>query len=101
MLQPDTFLRWHRIALVWHWNSKSRRLPGRPEGAANIRDLIQRMSQANPLRRAPRIQRELPKLGLRGAIHCGQIFAAAAQTAVPGSKIMHAPDQTDLQPRLL
>ena len=49
MVQPDTVLRWHRQAFAWHWTRKSRRLPGRPEVAANIRDLIRRMSQANPL----------------------------------------------------
>jgi hypothetical protein len=43
---------------------KRRCLPGRPEVAANIRDLIRRMSQANPLRGAPRIHGELLKLGI-------------------------------------
>jgi hypothetical protein len=47
MVQPDTVIRWHRKAFAWHWTRKSRRLPGRPEVAANIRDLIRRMSQAN------------------------------------------------------
>jgi hypothetical protein len=49
MVQPDTVLRWHRRAFAWHWTRESRRLPGRPEIAANIRDLIRRMHQANPL----------------------------------------------------
>ena len=40
MVQPDTVLRWHRRAFAWHWTRKSRRLPGRPEAAAHIRDLI-------------------------------------------------------------
>ena len=64
IVQPDTVLRWHRRAFAWHWTRKSRRLPGRPEVAANIRDLIQRMSQANPLWGAPRIHGELLKLGI-------------------------------------
>src|SRR6184192_2071063 len=38
--------------------------PGRPEVAANIRDLIRRMRQANPLWGAPRIHGELLKLGI-------------------------------------
>jgi hypothetical protein len=62
MVQPDTVLRWHRRAFAWHWTRKSRRIPGRPEVAANIRDLIRRMSQANPLWGAPRIHGELLKL---------------------------------------
>ena len=49
MVQPDTVLRWHRRAFAWHWTRKSRLPPGRPEVAANIRDLIRHMSQANPL----------------------------------------------------
>src|SRR5271166_4813037 len=48
MVQPATVLRWHRRAFAWHWTRKSRRLPGRPEVAANLRDLIRRMRQANP-----------------------------------------------------
>src|SRR5260370_29135294 len=64
MVQPDTVLRWHRRAFAWDWTRKSRRLPGRPEVASNIRDLIRRMSQANPLWGAPRIHGELLKLGI-------------------------------------
>ena len=64
MVQPDTVLRWHRRPFAWHWTRKSRRLPGRPEVAANIRGLIRRMSQANPLWGAPRIHGELLKLGI-------------------------------------
>ena len=64
MVQPDTVIRWHRKAFAWHWTRKSRRLPGRPEVAANIRDLVRRMSQANPLWGAPRIHGELLKLGI-------------------------------------
>jgi len=64
MVQPDTVLRWHRRAFAWHWSRKSRRLSGRPEVAAKIRDLIQRMGRANPLWGAPRIHGELLKLGI-------------------------------------
>src|SRR5207302_1881502 len=72
MVQPDTVLRWHRRAFAWYWTRKSRRLPGRPEIAANIRDLILRMHQANPLWGAPRIHGEL--LRDRDAIY-GRDFA--------------------------
>ena len=67
MVRPDTVLRWHRRAFAWHWTRKSRRHPGRPEVAANIRDLIRRMRQANPLWGAPRIHGELLKLGIEVA----------------------------------
>jgi putative transposase len=64
MVQPDTVLRWHRRAFAWHWTRKSRRRPGRPAVAANIRELIRRMRLANPLWGAPRIHGELLKLGI-------------------------------------
>src|SRR5260370_16026621 len=64
MVQPDTVLRWHRRAFAWHCARKSRRPPGSPAVPGNIRDLIRRMSQANPLWGAPRIHGELLKLGI-------------------------------------
>src|SRR6516225_5379561 len=64
MVQPDTVLRWRGRAFAWYWTRKSRRRPGRPEVAANIRDLIRRMRLANPLWGAPRIHGELLKLGI-------------------------------------
>jgi putative transposase len=64
IVQPDTVIRWHRRAFAWYWTRKSRRHPGRPEVAAEIRDLIRRMSQVNPLWGAPRIHGELLKLGI-------------------------------------
>jgi putative transposase len=67
MVPPDTVLRWHRRAFAWHWTRKSRRLPGRPEIAANLRDLIRRMHQATPCGGAPRIHGELLKLGIEVA----------------------------------
>ena len=64
IVQPDTVVRWHRSAFAWYWTRKSRRRPGRPEAAVEIRDLIRRMSQVNPLWGAPRIHGELRKLGI-------------------------------------
>src|SRR5260370_34936467 len=64
LVQPETVLRWHRRAFAWHWTRKSRQRPGRPDVAWEIRDLIRRMSQANPLWGAPRIHGELLKLGI-------------------------------------
>jgi hypothetical protein len=65
MVQPDTVIRWHRRAFAWYWTRRSRhRRPGRPDVAAEIRDLIRRMSQANPLWGAPPIHGELLKLGI-------------------------------------
>src|SRR5213593_967426 len=51
-----------RRAHYWAW--KSRRRSGRPMIATELRDLISRMSRANPLWGAPRIHGELLKLGV-------------------------------------
>jgi hypothetical protein len=48
--------------LYWRWRS---RRPGRPKIGTEIRDLIRRMSKANPLWGAPRILVELLKLGIK------------------------------------
>ena len=64
IVQPSTVVRWQRRAFTWYWTRKSRQRPGRPEVSAEIRDLIRRMSQANPLWGAPRIHGELRKLGI-------------------------------------
>src|ERR1700734_563322 len=57
IVRPDT-------VIAWYWTRKSRRRPGRPNVAAEIRDLIREMCQANPLWGAPRIHGELLKLGI-------------------------------------
>src|ERR1700719_3100799 len=67
IVRPDTVIAWHRRAFAWYWTRKSRRRPGRPNVAAEIRDLIRNLSQANPLWGAPRIHGELSKLGIEVA----------------------------------
>ena len=49
IVRRDTVIAWHRRAFAWYWTRKSRRRPGRPNVAAEIRTLIRNMSQANPL----------------------------------------------------
>jgi putative transposase len=67
IVRPVTVIAWHRRAFAWYWARKSRRRPGRPNAAAEIRDLIRSMSQGNPLWGAPRIHGELLKLGIEVA----------------------------------
>jgi len=64
VVRPATVVRWHRQGFRRYWAWKSRRLSGRPAMRTEIRDLIRRMSRANPLWGAPRIHGELLKLGL-------------------------------------
>ena len=58
IVQPDTFLRWHRAGFRAYWRWKSQGRPGRPRIERELRDLIRRMSKENPLWGAPRIHGE-------------------------------------------
>ena len=62
LVKPATVVEWHRrgFRLFWRWRSRS----GRPSVEREIRDLIRRISSANPLWGAPRIHGELLKLGI-------------------------------------
>ena len=63
LVKPATVVQWHRKGLRLYWRWRPRR-PGRPKISTEIRDLIRRMSRANPLWGAPRIHGELLKLGI-------------------------------------
>jgi hypothetical protein len=73
IIRPETLVRWHRSGFRRYWRWKSRSLGGRPQIAADLRALIQRMSAENPLWGAPRIHGELLKLGFEVAVNftCG------------------------------
>lgn len=64
VVQPETFLRWHRqgFRLFWRWKST----PGRPPLPAALQALIRRMARENPTWGQERIANDLLlKLGLR------------------------------------
>ena len=65
IVQPDTFIRWHRTGfrLFWRWKSKPR---GRPRVPAELQKLIVEMANQNPTWGEERIAAELLlKLGIR------------------------------------
>ena len=64
MVRPETVVGWHRQGFRHYWAWKSQRRRGRPAIRTELRDLIRRISRANPLWGAPRIHGELLKLGL-------------------------------------
>ena len=66
IIRPETVVRWHRAGFRSYWRWKSQR-GGRPRVRAELRELIRRMSQENPLWGAPRIHGELLKLGFEVA----------------------------------
>ena len=64
LVKPETVIAWHRQGFRLFWTRKSRRRLGRPSVLGELRSLIRRMSDANPLWGAPRIHGELLKLGI-------------------------------------
>ena len=68
IVKPETVVRWNRDGFRRYWRRKSsRRKPGRPRIAHEIRELIRRMARENSTGRAPRIPGELLKLGFEVA----------------------------------
>jgi transposase InsO family protein len=67
VVQPETILRWHRAGFRAFWRWKSRRRAGRPKVDRGLRELIERMSNENPLWGASRIHGELLMLGFEVA----------------------------------
>jgi len=64
VVRPETVVGWHRHGFKRYWAWRSRRPRGRPTIRAELRELIWRVSRANPLWGAPRIHGELLKLGV-------------------------------------
>jgi putative transposase len=64
IVKPETVVAWHRKGFRLFWTWKSRRRIGRPPVAPDVRALIRKMAQENPLWGAPRIHGELLKLGV-------------------------------------
>ncbi len=65
LLQPKTVVGWQRKGFGWFWRWKSRRQGGRPQLDPETAELIRSLWRANPTWGAPRIRRELLKLGVR------------------------------------
>jgi putative transposase len=65
IVKPDTVVRWHRAGfrLFWRWKSRAR-TPAEGHVTPELRALIRRMAQANPLWGAPKIHGELLMLGI-------------------------------------
>jgi putative transposase len=67
-VQPDTVIAWQRKRFRDHWARMSRAgKSGRPLISEEIRELIRKVSGANPLWVTPRIVGELGKLGIKVA----------------------------------
>jgi putative transposase len=71
-----TVVKWHRKGFRIYWRRRSR-CPGGPKTSDEVRDLIHRMSLANPLRGAPRIHGELLKVGIEVRGNRGEVSGSA------------------------
>jgi putative transposase len=80
IVKPDAVVRWHckGFALYWKRMSKQNRI-GRPGAGKEIRDLIRKIAEANPLWGSPRVHGKLLKLGT-------QISERTAARRMPNSK---------------
>src|SRR5271166_2836987 len=65
IVKPETVIAWHRKGFRLYWRWKSRARQGRPSVSVEVRGLIRRINAANPRWGAPRIHRELGKLGIK------------------------------------
>jgi hypothetical protein len=86
MVQPDTFIRWHRqgFRLFWRWKSQ----PGRPSIPADLQALIRRMAQDNLTWGEERIANELLlQLGLRVSPHTVRKYMPKRLGRNPGTRL--------------
>jgi putative transposase len=68
VVQPRTIVAWQQKRFRAYWRRLSQGgTPGRPTVAKELRELIRRISQANPACGSPRIVGELQKLGIHVA----------------------------------
>ena len=65
IVKPETVIAWRRRKFREHWTNLARSgRTGRPTIPRDVRDLIRRISSANPLWGTPRMQGELGKIGI-------------------------------------
>jgi putative transposase len=86
VVQPDTFLRWHRQGFRLFWRWKSRR--GRPRIPAELQALIRQMARDNPTWGQERIANELLlKLGLRVSPRTVRKYMPTRLDRSPGTRV--------------
>jgi putative transposase len=86
VVQPKTFIRWHRQAfrLFWRWKS----CPGRPLIPPELQALIRQMARDNPTWGQERIANELLlKLGLRVSPRTVRTYMSKHLDWGPGSRV--------------
>ena len=86
VIQPETFLQWHRHAFGWFWRWKS--TPGRPSIPLELQALIRQMARDNPTWGQERIANELLlKLGLRVSPRTVRQYMSKRLHPGPGTRV--------------
>jgi hypothetical protein len=81
VVQPRTVVAWQQKRFRAYWRRLSQGgTPGRPTVAKELRELIRRISQANPAWGSPRIVGELQKLGIHVAKSTGEKYRVRQRT---------------------
>src|SRR5207245_9551741 len=84
LVRPEAVVGWDRQGFRRYWAWKSWRRSGRPMISRELRDLIRRMSYANPLGSTPH-PRRAAEAGPDGRAGDGvEVHAPAAEAAVTG-----------------
>src|SRR5216683_3177499 len=84
LVKPETVIAWHRQGFRLYWNWKIRHLEGRPCVSPEVRNLIRKMSLANPRWGAPPHSRRIVEDWNRGvASHGRQVLGPASEAALP------------------
>jgi|SRR5215813_2657920 len=69
IVKPETVIAWHRKGFRLYWSWKSRARQGRPSVSAPVRELIRRMSSANPRSIHPPALGRVVELSEVGGLH--------------------------------
>jgi putative transposase len=86
VVQPKTFLRWHRRAFCWFWRGKS--TPGRPSIPLELQTLIRQMAYSNPMWGQERVANELRlKLGLQVSPRTVRKYMPQRPSPGPGTRV--------------
>lgn len=86
LVQPETVLRWHRLAFQAVWRFKSRAPTRKHRVSPETVELIRRMAKENRLWGAERIRGELLKLGIRISKRTIQKYLDAARPPRPSGQ---------------
>jgi len=88
IVKPETLIALHRKGFGFHLTWKSHQTaPGRPTVALEVRDLIRKMSLANPLCGPPRIHGDWLKLGI--GLSQAKVAKYMARSLKPPSQTWH------------